>query len=125
MASKSSFAYLLEILPLGFVKLNTDGSILDNSNQASVGGLPRDSTNNWIQGFSCNIGITNSSTTELWGFRNVLLFAFSLEICKLIIQIGAKSVVDILNSENILTTNYHPYNALISNYQLPVLDPSF
>ena len=73
-----------------------------------------ESTNNWIHGFSCNIGITNSSTTELWGFRDVLLFAFSLEICKLII--GAKSVVDILNFENILIANYHPYNALISNY---------
>jgi hypothetical protein len=51
--------------PLGSTKLNSDGSARGNSGQASAGGLIRDSSGNWINGYTRNIGFTTSLTTKL------------------------------------------------------------
>jgi hypothetical protein len=82
--------------PLGFMKMNTDGSVLGNPGKASAGGLLRDSNGKWIHGFAHNLEITNSLAVELWGLRDGLLLARNLNITKLIIEIDAKSVVDLL-----------------------------
>lgn len=37
--------------PLGFIKLNTDGSALSNPGQLGVGGVFRDEFGNWMGGF--------------------------------------------------------------------------
>ncbi len=94
--------------PLGFVKLKTDGSFSGNP-----GKLLRDHNGNWIRGFSRNIGITNFSVAEMWGLRDGLLLARNLNIQKLLVEIDAKVVEDLLKSHNILTVNSHPYSALI------------
>ena len=49
---------------------------------------------------------------ELWGLRDGLKLAHSLHICKLIIEIDAKVIVDLIY-ENVAAQNAHPYNALI------------
>ena len=90
--------------PLGFVKLKTDGSFSGNP-----GKLLRDHNGNWIRGFSRNIGITNFSDAEMWGLRDGLLLARNLNIQKLLVEIDAKVVEDLLKSHNILTVNSHPY----------------
>ena len=59
--------------PLGFYKLNTDGSAKSNPGMVGVGGLIRDYTGHWIGGFSRNIGITHSLAAELWGLRVCLV----------------------------------------------------
>uniref|UniRef100_A0A2N9EFE1 Reverse transcriptase domain-containing protein n=1 Tax=Fagus sylvatica TaxID=28930 RepID=A0A2N9EFE1_FAGSY len=99
--------------PSGFLKLNTDGSALGNPGLASVGGLIRDSNGNWVRGFSRFIGTTNSFAAELWGLRDGLELARKLDIAKLIVEVDAKAVVDIILSENNLTLETHPYSALI------------
>ena len=101
--------------PPGFIKLNTDGSILGNPGYASVGGILRDINGNWIRRFSHKLGIANSLVAELWGLRDGLLLVRDLHICKLIIEIDAKSVVDLLKLVNDGITDSHPYSALIND----------
>jgi hypothetical protein len=75
----------------------------------------RDSNGNWIRGFSHKLGIANSLVVELWGLRDGLLLACDLHICKLIIEIDAKSVVDLLKPVNDGIIDSHPYSALIND----------
>lgn len=89
---------------------------LGNPGQASDGGLLRDSDDKWIKGFFRNFGITNSLAAELWGLRDELLLTLNLNIYKLIIEIDAKSVVNILKSDNTSTLKAHPYNSALILY---------
>ena len=73
-----------------------------------VGGILWDSNGNWIREFSHKLGIANSLVVELWGLRDGLLLARDLHICKLIIEIDAKSVVDLLKLVNDGITDSHP-----------------
>ena len=100
---------------MGFYKLNTDGSEQGNPGFACAGGLIRDSASRWIRGFSHSIGFTTSLAAELWGLRDSLKLARSLHICKLIIEIDAKVVVDLISAENVAAQDAHPYSALIFN----------
>ena len=81
----------------------------------------RDSNGNWIRGFSHNLGITNSLAAELWGLKDGLLLACELKICKLIVEIDAKSVVDLLKSESLGNTDSHPYSSLINDCRYLIL----
>jgi ribonuclease HI len=107
--------------PRDFVKLNTDGSVLGNPGLASLGGVLRDSNGNWLRGFSHKLGITNSLAAELWGVRDGLLLARDLNIRKLIIESDAKSVVDLLKTENLGNNAFHPYSALINDCRYLIL----
>ncbi len=60
-----------------------------------------------------SIGFTTSLAVELWGLRDCLKLARSLHIGKLIIEIDAKVVVDLISVENVATQDTHPYSALI------------
>lgn len=51
--------------PSGWIKLNTDGSININLGWATVGGLARNSTRDFVTGFNYNIGPGNSVLGEL------------------------------------------------------------
>ena len=42
------------------IKLNIDGSVMDNSCLVGVGGLMRDPNGKWIWDFSMHLGITTS-----------------------------------------------------------------
>lgn len=108
----------MEATSLGVTKLKIDGLVVGNPGQASVQGLLRDSNVVWIRGFYCNIGITNSLAVELWGLRDGLTLARKVNICKLIIEIDAKLVVDLINSVDYLITLSHPYSALIADCRL-------
>jgi ribonuclease HI len=107
--------------PHDFVKLNTDGSVLGNPGLASPGGILRDSNGNWLRGFSHKLGITNSLVAELWGVKDGLLLARDLNIRKLIIESDAKSIMDILKTENLGNNVFHPYSALINDCKYLIL----
>ncbi len=97
------------------MKLNTNGSVFDNHEKASAGGLLRDCNGRWIRGFAHNLGITNSLAAELWGLRDGLLLARDLNVSNLIIEIDAKSVVDLLQTAHMNISSSHPYSALIND----------
>ena len=86
--------------PLGFYKLNTDGSAKGNPGMAGAGGLIRDYRGNWIGGFFRNIGFTHSLAAELWGLRDGLALAKNLNIKKLHVELDAKVVTDFITLQN-------------------------
>jgi hypothetical protein len=81
----------------------------------------KDTNGNWIRDFFHNLEITNSLAAELWGLRDLLLLARDLKICKLIVEIDAKFVVDLPKSESLGNTDSHPYSALINDCRYLIL----
>ena len=51
--------------PVGWKKLNTDGSCVGGSDRAGCEGLVRDEYGNWVGGFTRHIGSANSFIAEL------------------------------------------------------------
>ena len=58
-----------------FIKLNIDGSSLDNPGLAGAGNLLRDSSRVWISGFSLNMDIMTNNMAELGTVRQGLMLA--------------------------------------------------
>ena len=52
--------------PLDWIKLNCDGSVLSNR-KASCGGLVRDDSGKFLQGFIVNLDIYPIIVAEIWG----------------------------------------------------------
>ena len=86
--------------PPGFIKLNSDGSAQGNPSSASAGSLLRDSNDNWIGGFTRKIGFITSLAAELWGLRDGLCLALSLNIKKTIVDVDATAVIDLINANH-------------------------
>ena len=51
--------------PLGWVKLNSDGSTLSSLGRAGGGGVIRDHEGKWLKGYARSLGSTNSCVAEL------------------------------------------------------------
>lgn len=97
--------------PLGQFKLNVDGS--RNATGASgAGGVLRNWSGDWIQGFSHHIGIGEVLHAEVWGICIGIKMAVDLQIKKLIIESDSALAVALLNS-----TDYelHPLATIINN----------
>ena len=84
--------------PLGWMKLNNDGSALGNPGKAGGGGLIRDHQGNWVRGFARAHGNTSSSITELWALRDGLEIAKDLGLNNLIVEMDALSIVLLMNN---------------------------
>ena len=97
--------------PLGWMKLNTDGSWLGGADRAGCGGIVRDDRGEWVAGFSRHIGSTNSFTAELWGLREGLFLCCNLNIESLVVEVDAQAVVDVLKN-----------NDYVNNVVSPLLD---
>ena len=82
----------------GWVKLNTDGSSLVNSEIAGSGGLIRNSDGGWIMGFVRKIGTTSSVAAEIWALRDGLSLYVQLRPLAVEIELDAKSVVSVFSS---------------------------
>lgn len=82
--------------PFGWYVLNTDGAVKHETGLASAGGLIRDSNGVWISGFAMKVGITDSLSAELWGLREGLRLAKSLNLSNIVVQLDASVVVNFL-----------------------------
>ena len=58
---------------------------------------------------------------KLWGVRDGLLLARDLNIRELIIESDAKSVMDLLKTEDLGNNAFHPYSALINDCRYLIL----
>ena len=97
--------------PVGWMKLNTNGSVFGSLGVAGWGGVIRDDRGNWISGFTKRIGITNSFTAEMWGLREGLIMCCNLNIASLIVELNARVVVDAFSN-----------NQYVNNIISPILD---
>ena len=99
--SKTLIAVAWRKPPLGWTKLNIDGSALGCPGKASGGGLIRDHNRDWVTGFARSLGYTNSFLAELWALRDGLTLAKELNLNSLIVKLDAKSVVQFMNNNSI------------------------
>ncbi|KAK9999984.1 hypothetical protein SO802_019587 [Lithocarpus litseifolius] len=86
--------------PEGWSKLNTDGSVLGSTGLAGCGGIARDNQGGWVAGFSRRIGLSNSFVAELWGLRDGLILCCNLNITSIILELDAKTIVDIFQNSD-------------------------
>ena len=98
-------------LPFRFHKLNTDGSAKGNLGLASAGGIIKDHRGSWIGSFNRAIGHTHTLAAELWGLRDGLSLARSLNIKKLLIKTDTQAAVNIIMSHSVDSS--HLYNGII------------
>ncbi|XP_030936138.1 uncharacterized protein LOC115961271 [Quercus lobata] len=85
--------------PWGWLKLNSNGSAINNTGKAGGGGLFHDHEGNWVKGYVRGIGHTNSFMAELWALRDRLNIAREMGVSNLIIELGALSIVLLMNNE--------------------------
>ena len=86
--------------PPGWANLNTNGAAVGNPGLARCGGLIRDENGAWLAGFSRNIVSTTSYATELWGLRDGLALCCNLNLPSLVVELDAKSIVDVFGNPN-------------------------
>ena len=82
----------------GWYKLNTDEASFGNPRKARGGSIIRDREGHWVKGFSRSIGFTSNIMAELWALRDGLRLANQLGIQNLEVEMDAKVIVDLINS---------------------------
>lgn len=86
--------------PLGWFKLNTDGSSIQQRKVAGGGGVLRDGFGNWVVGFSIGFDFRSSVFAELSALRGGLIIAKSLGIKKIVVELDAKVVVSLITNSS-------------------------
>ena len=86
--------------PPGWANHYIDGAAVGNPGLARCGGLTRDENGAWLAGFSRNIVSTTSYAAELWGLRDGLALCCKLNIPSLVVELDAKSIVDVFQIPN-------------------------
>uniref|UniRef100_A0A2N9I4P7 RNase H type-1 domain-containing protein n=1 Tax=Fagus sylvatica TaxID=28930 RepID=A0A2N9I4P7_FAGSY len=84
--------------PLGWFKLNTDGSSLGNPGLAGGGGVIRNHLGDWVGGYSRAIGHTTSVQAELRALKDGLILAIDIGILNLEIEMDSLVAVELLKS---------------------------
>ena len=87
--------------PMGWLKLNTDGSNVGNLGIASGGGLIRNENGDWVMGFARSLGITSGVMAKLWALKDGLTLASQLRIANICIELDAELIVLLLNNYSI------------------------
>ncbi len=84
--------------PLGWFKLNMDGSSLRNPSLAGGGGILRNHLGDWVGGFSWAIGYTINVQAELRALKDGLMLAIDLGILNLEVEMDSLVAVKLFNS---------------------------
>ena len=102
----------------GWHKLNIDGVSLGNQGKVGGGGIIRDSHGRWVKGFSRSIGFTTSIVAESWALRDGLKLAIQLGCQQLEVELDAKVIVGLINSNNgsnrVYSPLLHDYSTLLT-----------
>lgn len=93
--------------PEGYAKINVDGSVGIEDNRASCGGVLRDSSGEWIQGFLYSIGNCSPFEAEAWAALKGIQLARHLGWKQLIIESDSEEIVNYLNNARIPTIAAH------------------
>ena len=95
--------------PTSWMKLNTDGASLGNPRATVVAGLIRNCSGGWVKGFSRSVGFATSITAEFWALRDGLILAAQLGIKDIEVELDAKIVVDLVQSNTIVNNSFLPF----------------
>ena len=94
--------------PVGWLKLNTDGSAVGNHEIASGGGLIRNENGDWVMGFARSLGQTSRIMAELWALKDGLTIASQLRITDICVELDAELIVLLLNNYSIINLMLEP-----------------
>ena len=83
--------------PLGWMKLNIDGSLSEGLKKARGGGLVRDYKGQWQGGFSIQNFHSTLEEAELWALLHGLKMAWDMGIRKFIVEIDSLKVFSWVN----------------------------
>jgi ribonuclease HI len=97
--------------PHNCFKLNVDGS-KSVSGVIGAGGVIRDWSGNWVQGFSHYIGAGEIFEAEVWGLYIGLKMAVDLQLKNLLVESDSVMAVNLLNAVDI---SLHPLATIIGN----------
>ncbi|KAB5560806.1 hypothetical protein DKX38_005763 [Salix brachista] len=104
---------------LGAYKVNTDGSRINATGLSGAGGVLRDSTGGWIQGFAVNLGACHILEAELWGIFWGLSLAWDYGFRDVEIECDSDAAVTLLTS---ITISTHPLYSIISCCKMKIHD---
>ncbi|XP_050216415.1 uncharacterized protein LOC126667478 [Mercurialis annua] len=90
--------------PPNWLKLNSDGAVRGPTNRAASGGVARNSSGEWMFGYSRLIGRCSVLQAELWGALDGLNLAWSRGHKQVILEMDSKLAVDAITNED-LTIN--------------------
>lgn len=86
--------------PRGWVKVNTDANVDQNSKHAWCGGVMRDENGVWLRGVECNIGWASVNEAELWGVIDGLELPWKSGRRKVIIEVDSERIAKSLTAAN-------------------------
>lgn len=81
-----------------WIKCNTDGACLEGGLRIGCGGVFRDSSGNWIFGFTRHIGEGSVLTAELWGIVSGLEIAWDTGYRKIWIESDSLTSVNLIKN---------------------------
>jgi ribonuclease HI len=84
--------------PMGWYTLNTDGAAKISDSKAGCGGIVRNDTDNWVEGFAKALGDTTAYMAELWGVFEGLKLAKRRGVTKLDLRIDSEVIVKSLQA---------------------------
>ncbi|KAK0586448.1 hypothetical protein LWI29_007016 [Acer saccharum] len=103
--------------PLGWVKLNTDGSWRPEFGSISAGGVIRNNEKAWLVGFALNKGMGNVLEAELWGIFEGLKLAWRAGFRKVLVESDSQSAVLLLTNP---TPTHHPLFNIVEDCKMLV-----
>ncbi|OMO65780.1 reverse transcriptase [Corchorus capsularis] len=98
----------------GQVKINTDGSWFQRTNEAAVGGVVRGSCGEWLLGFSQSVGECSIDLAELWGILQGLSLAWSRGFNDIVVESDSATSVDMIKKG---VNKNHPHFCIIAAIQ--------
>lgn len=78
----------------GWIKVNMDGATNRNGNWSAVGGVLRDSSRNWVEGFRKFVGRGSTVNSKLWTILRDLEIARLRGYNKIIIKTDCMMAID-------------------------------
>ena len=94
--------------PIGWVKLNTNGTMYGNPVKVGGGGVLRSSSGDWIGGFVRRIGSTSSTVAELWALKDRLTMAKQMGIENICIEMDAELIVQLVSRPSMVNLMLEP-----------------
>lgn len=89
----------------GMVKINFDGSLDPHTKRAGCGGVVRDSSGNWLYGFTNNIGSCAPDQAEAWGLLRSIQAAVHMGYRNIIVEGDSKEVIDAMSNSSNTTSS--------------------
>lgn len=95
------------LLPHGWVEVNSDGSVKNSDFKAAAGGVIMGVCGEWLGGYARNIGSCSIARAELWGVYDGLHLAWEKGFKNVIIEVDSLFVINAIQKVDCEGSSYH------------------